>query len=95
MSDENPFAVLAAQTEDLVTRCERLAARMRVAGVWVSWDLRVNAEAAAELLGVTPETLANWRAEAKLRLRHVRPGRLVTYYLADLLAYIDARTGFD
>lgn len=84
------------QTEDLETRADRLAARIRAAGKDVTFDHRVDTSVAAELLGVTIETLANWRADSRVKLlRHVRCGRLISYYLVDLIAFIDSRTGYD
>lgn len=73
-------------------RAERIAVRLRAAGFGVLPDLRVKSDAAAALLGVAEGTLANWRAEGNRRFRHVKPAGVVTYYLVDLLAYIDSTT---
>jgi hypothetical protein len=53
----------------------------------------VNSVQAAKVLGVTPKTLANWRA-LKIGVRYIKySGRCgpVRYRLADLLAWQDAR----
>jgi predicted DNA-binding transcriptional regulator AlpA len=52
----------------------------------------VSAETAAELLGTTPQTLANWRNTGRYALPYVKIGRLVRYRLLDLDAFIQART---
>ncbi|MEY8655214.1 helix-turn-helix transcriptional regulator [Brachybacterium paraconglomeratum] len=45
---------------------------------------------AAELLGIAPQTLANWRSMGK-GPRFVRVGsRSVRYRLSDLLAYVES-----
>ena len=48
-------------------------------------------DAAATRLGITPETLANWRWRGE-GPRHVRVGRRVRYRLADLAEYLDRQT---
>ena len=72
-------------------RAAALAATMRRDGHWVSPDLRVREVVAAEFLGHSPKTLRNWRALGARRLRFVR-ARQVTYFLADLIAFLDERT---
>jgi hypothetical protein len=47
---------------------------------------------AAEFLSVKPQTLANWRCTRRYPLAFVKIGRAVRYRLADLEAFIDART---
>jgi excisionase family DNA binding protein len=49
----------------------------------------------AELLGVTPHTLAVWRCEKRYNLPYVKVGRLVRYRRNDLLAFIDSRMQSD
>lgn len=46
---------------------------------------------AATRLGITPETLANWRWRDE-GPSHVRVGRRVRYRLADLADYLDRQT---
>ena len=57
----------------------------RAAGATIAPD------AAASRLGVTPETLANWRWRGD-GPRYVRVGRRVRYRLADLLDYLDRQS---
>jgi excisionase family DNA binding protein len=45
---------------------------------------------AAELLGVRPNTLEQWRCAGKYGLRYLRVGRLIRYRLRDLEAWLDA-----
>jgi hypothetical protein len=47
---------------------------------------------AGELLGVTPGTLAVWRATKRYALKYVKVGRSVKYRLEDLLAFATANT---
>jgi hypothetical protein len=71
-------------------QAERVAARLLDRGAWVSADLRVLPETAADMLCVAERTLANWRASL-----HPLPfvgGARVTYRLTDLLAFVDANT---
>jgi len=77
---------------DLESRAEVIAERLRKRGKWVSPDLRVRAEIAADMLGIAEGTLSNWRAEGRQRFPCVRPAGFVTYYLVDLLQYIDCTT---
>lgn len=49
-------------------------------------------EQAAEMLGVAEQTLAVWRTSKRYQLRYVRVGRLIRYKLADVEAFIEART---
>jgi hypothetical protein len=54
----------------------------------------VNSVQAAKVLGVTPKTLANWRA-LKIGVRYIKYGGRcgpVRYRLSDLLAWQEART---
>lgn len=83
---------MLAELTDIEVRAERIAERLRKSGKWVSPDMRVKSDGAAELLGVVEGTLSNWRSEGNRRFRHVKPAGVVTYYLVDLLAYIDAST---
>jgi excisionase family DNA binding protein len=47
---------------------------------------------AAAYLGVRPETLAVWHCTGRYRLPVVKVGRAVRYRLADLEAWLAART---
>ena len=47
---------------------------------------------AAEYLGVRPETLAVWHCTGRYKLPLVKVGRSCRYRLADLEAWISART---
>jgi len=47
---------------------------------------------AAEILGVTPGTLAVWRCTGRYSLPFIKVGRKVRYRRADLDAWLDART---
>lgn len=42
----------------------------------------------AELLGVTPHTLAVWRCEDRYDFRYVKVGRLVRYEVKEVEAFI-------
>ena len=46
----------------------------------------------AELLFVTPHTLAVWRCTGRYDLPYVKTGRLVRYKAEDVQAFIDKRT---
>lgn len=45
----------------------------------------------AELLGITTETLATWRATKRYNLPYVKTGRLVRYRAQDVEAFIESR----
>jgi excisionase family DNA binding protein len=45
---------------------------------------------AADMLGVRPNTLEQWRCAGKWGLRYVKMGRLIRYRLKDLEAWLDA-----
>ena len=45
----------------------------------------------AELLGVTPHTLAVWRSEKRYNLPYVKAGRLVRYLEAHVHQFIETR----
>ena len=49
-------------------------------------------KAAAEILGVTPETLAVWRSTRRYALRYTRIGRKIFYRPQDLEAFIEIRS---
>lgn len=51
----------------------------------------LNEDAAADLLGVRPQTLTTWRSTKRYPLPYVRVGRLIYYREADLLAFLDSR----
>lgn len=66
--------------EDLKKAC-------RERNYWISPDGRVRADVAADLIGLTPKTLSNWRQDAA-RLPHtMRAGRPL-YALEDLANYL-------
>lgn len=46
----------------------------------------------ADLLGVTPHTLAVWRCEHRYDLAYVKAGRLVRYREEDVQRFIESRT---
>lgn len=52
----------------------------------------LTADEVAEILGVTPHTLAVWRSTGRYALRYVKSGRLVRYRAADLDSFIERRT---
>ena len=47
---------------------------------------------AAELLCVTPQTLAVWRCKKRYNLPYIKVGRKVRYREADLLDWLESRT---
>lgn len=47
---------------------------------------------AAELLGVTPQTLSVWRCTKRYPLVYVKAGRLVRYRAKDLEKFIESRS---
>jgi excisionase family DNA binding protein len=52
----------------------------------------LNRKEAAEYLGVKPQTLAVWNVTGRYKLPVVKVGRSVRYRLADLEAWLAART---
>jgi excisionase family DNA binding protein len=46
---------------------------------------------AAELLGVSPQTLSVWRCTKRYPLAFIKAGRLVRYRQADLAKFIESR----
>lgn len=48
--------------------------------------------AAADALGVQPETLSNWRCTGRYRLQFVKVGRNVRYRVGDLLDFLERHT---
>jgi hypothetical protein len=46
----------------------------------------------AELLGVRPQTLAEWRCTKRVELAYVKIGHRVMYRPEDLTAFIEQRT---
>ena len=46
---------------------------------------------AAELLGVTPQTLSIWRCTRRYSLAWIKCGRLVRYKLKDIEKFIESR----
>jgi hypothetical protein len=59
----------------------------RERGTWLSPDDRVREADAAELLGLKPKTLENWRA-AGAKLPYIKRAGRPIYALADLARYI-------
>lgn len=49
-------------------------------------------EEAAEYLGCKPQTLAVWATTKRYGLRYIKVGRCVRYRIADLEAFLNART---
>ena len=47
---------------------------------------------AAEILGIKPGTLDNWRSTKRVQIPFVRVGRAVRYRLSDLQAFIERGT---
>lgn len=70
---------------------ESLADRIRKSGVWVSWDLRITEQTAAQLIGVTQRTLRSWRDEGRGPAYVAAEKRRLTYRIADVLAWIESR----
>jgi hypothetical protein len=73
-----------AEPSELV---EQLRDTCRERGTWISPDDRVRESAAAELLGLRPKTLENWRANGA-RLPFIKRAGRPLYALADLAAHI-------
>ena len=48
-------------------------------------------EAAAEYLGVKPQTLAVWRCTGRYEIPYLKVGRKIMYRLSDLDAWLDSR----
>ena len=49
-------------------------------------------EQAADILCVSPHTLAVWRSTGRYNLQYIKAGRLVRYKQEDLIAFIEKRT---
>ena len=71
---------------------ERTAARLDAQGIWLSADLRVSDGTAADLLGVGPRSLRDWRQEGWGPTYVCADRQKITYRLSDLLAWIDSRS---
>lgn len=52
----------------------------------------VNVKRAAELLGVQPGTLGQWRHHKRHELPYIKVGGRVMYRVRDLQAFLDSRT---
>ena len=52
----------------------------------------LNTKQAAEILGLSPDTLTLWRSVGRYNLKYVRSGRLIRYRMCDLLDFIESRT---
>lgn len=46
----------------------------------------------AEILGVSPKTLANWRCSKRLNIPYIKLSRAVRYRRSDVDAYLNKRT---
>lgn len=68
---------------------ERIASRLESAGHWVSLDHRTDESGAAELIGIKPRSLRNWRAQG-IGPAFVFAGR-VTYKITAVLDYLNER----
>lgn len=77
-------------TEQTDPRVTELTARLEARGCWVSLDNRVREAAAANIIGLSPRTLRQWREEGRGPV-FVAIGHRITYRLADLLAWLDSR----
>jgi len=53
---------------------------------------RLTIKETANILGVTPETLAVWRCAKRYSLPYVKIGRLVYYKGSDIKKFIEDRT---
>ena len=49
----------------------------------------------ADILCVSPHTLAVWRSTGRYDLPYIKTGRLVRYKRADLITFIESRTRGD
>ncbi len=80
----------------LVETVELFRARCARDRLWLSGDDRVSEEDAAALIGLALGTLRNLRysAEGPVPFRSGLNGCRVSYRLADLAAWIEARRGF-
>lgn len=58
----------------------------------IATDRLLSRSEAAQLLGVTPHTLAVWASSGRYQLPYVKVGRAAKYNLADLQAFIAANT---
>ncbi len=52
---------------------------------------QINEGQAAQVIGVLPNTLCNWRTTGRYALPYLKAGRLVRYRVADLAAWIAKR----
>lgn len=75
------------ETSDLLQKAARDA------GMWISGDLRIGESDLATLLGFAPGTLANRRRQgsAPPAFNLAGRGHRVTYRIADVAAWIEAR----
>jgi len=87
-----PGAGLCGPGDDASSAVERAAARIELAGGWVSFDYRVRESTAAELLDTSARTLRNWRESGWGPVYVCADRARITYRLADLLAWISSRS---
>jgi excisionase family DNA binding protein len=52
---------------------------------------KLTTKEAAELLGLHPYTLSNWRSRGKYKLKYLKIGGRVYYRLTDLNAWLKSR----
>lgn len=84
--------VNSSLSADVAATAERLEAAAARASYWISADGRMGEADVAELLGLTPGTLANKRREGTAPLAYVLGGRghRVSYRLIDIARWIEA-----
>lgn len=51
----------------------------------------LNQDEAAELIGVSSETLCVWRCQKRYGLKYYKIGRLIRYKRSDVLAWMESR----
>ena len=52
---------------------------------------RLDTSQAAQVLGVSPDTLVTWRCTKRYHVPYVKVGKKVFYYLDDLRAWLESR----
>jgi hypothetical protein len=74
--------------KSVLKNSNRVASAVEGAGIRKLLDPR----AAAEILGISAETLSVWRCEKRYPLRYVKVGRRIFYRPEDLEAFIQVRS---
>lgn len=77
----------SGEVPDQVAPADQLRAACAARGIWVSADDRVREADAAELLGMAPKTLRNWRYTNEPLPYTTRAGRPL-YALSDLAEWL-------